>query len=389
MIKADRPSISDQAASGRLFLSPPHMSGREIEYVKQAFESNFIAPAGPQLNLFEDRFCEASGFEHCVAVVNGTAAIHLILRHLGVGPGDIVLASTLTFVGSVAPVIYQGAELVFIDSDPDTWNMDPSLLEQEIKRLMKVGKKPAAVIPTELYGLPCDLDRIIDICSPHGIPVVCDCAESLGASYRGRPVGTGATAAAFSFNGNKIITTSGGGMVASDDPKLVDNCRYLATQARQPVLHYEHHDLGYNYRMSNVVASIGLGQLEVLKKRVEKKHWIAEAYERELADIDGIAASPSVSYSKGNHWLSVILIDESIAGFSPLELIAALDSENIESRPVWNPLHLHKVFSNCRSVGGAVAESLFRRGVCLPSGTQMGEQDLKRVCQVVKGLAAQ
>ncbi len=365
------------------------MSGREIEYVKQAFESNFIAPVGPQLNQFEYSFCEVSGFDHCVAVVNGTAAIHLILRHLGVGPGDIVLASTLTFVGSVAPVLYQGAELVFIDSDPNTWNMDPSLLEQEIKRLMKLGRKPAAVIPTELYGLPCDLDRIVDICSPHGIPVVCDCAESLGASYRGRPSGVGSTAAAFSFNGNKIITTSGGGMVASDDAKLINDCRYLAAQARQPVLHYEHHDIGYNYRMSNIIAAIGLGQLEVLNDRVKQKRWINERYREGMKDLPGISFMPKTDYGKSNCWLTVILIDKDVAGFGALDLIRALEAANIESRPVWNPLHRQKIFASCRCINTGVADLLFKIGVCLPSGTSLEGRDISRVCQVVKQLGGE
>ena len=263
--------MSETATKKRIFLSPPHMSGAELEYVKQAFESNYIAPLGPQLNQFEELFRELSGFKHCLAVSNGTSAIHLALRSLGVQAGDHVLASTLTFVGSVSPVTYQQAEIVFIDSDEQTWNMDPNILEDELKRMDAAGKLPKAVLPTELYGQACDLDAIVQICDRYQIPVVCDSAESLGATYRDGSVGKSARAATFSFNGNKIITTSSGGMLASDDSGLIENCRYLATQARQPVRHYEHHDIGYNYRMSNVLAAIGIGQLEALSSRVDRK----------------------------------------------------------------------------------------------------------------------
>jgi len=371
----------------RLFLSAPHMSGREMKYIKEAFESNYIAPAGPQLKQFEEKFCETSGFEHCVAVVNGTSAIHLVLRTLGVGAGDIVLGSTLTFVGSVAPVLYQTAELVFVDCDPATWNMDPNRLEEEIKSLASQGKKPAAVIPTELYGQACDLDRIIEICAPHDIQVVCDSAESLGATYKDRPVGHGSRAATFSFNGNKIITTSGGGMIASNDKSLIDHCRYLSTQARQPVLHYDHHEVGYNYRMSNVLAAIGIGQLEVLPDRVAKKRQINQMYKQRLNDVPGISFMPEAAYGQSNCWLTVIQIDESKFGASPTDIIEALEKQNIESRPVWNPLHLHKAFADCRCVGGEVAESLYRNGVCLPSGTIMTETDVARVSDVIKSLS--
>ena len=371
----------------RLFLSAPHMSGREMEYVKEAFESNYIAPVGPQLNQFEERFRETSGFDHCVAVANGTSAIHLVLRTLGVGKGDIVIGSTLTFVGSIAPVIYQNAELVFVDCDRETWNMDPNRLEDEIKSLKSKGKKPTAVIPTELYGQACDLDRIVEICEPHDIPVVCDSAESLGASYKGRPVGHGSRAATFSFNGNKIITTSGGGMIASNDKALTDHCRYLSTQARQPVLHYVHHEVGYNYRMSNILAAIGIGQLEVLPDRVAKKREINQLYKTHLEDVPGISFMPEAEYGQGNCWLTVIQIDRAKFGASPSDVIEALEKQNIESRPVWNPLHLHKAFSDYRCVGGEVAESLYRDGVCLPSGTIMTEADVIRVSEVIKILS--
>ena len=363
------------------------MAGTELEYVRQAFESNYIAPVGPQLNQFEQTFLDITGFKYCVAVVNGTAAIHLLLRSLGIGLGDIVLGSTLTFIGSVAPVKYLNAELVFIDSDRETWNMDPNILEGEIKSLMKAGKKPAAVLPTELYGQACDLDAIVEICEPHGIPVICDSAESLGASYKGKPVGRAARAASFSFNGNKILTTSGGGMIGSDDKELVDHCRYLATQARQPVLHYDHHDIGYNYRMSNVLAAIGIGQLEVLKERVGQKRAIAEMYQNFLADVPGISLMPEANYGTCNRWLTTIQVDSKEFGAEPLDIINALEAENIESRPVWNPLHLHKAFADCRCVGGAVAESLYNKGVCLPSGTIMTEEDIKRITDTIASVS--
>ncbi len=361
------------------------MSGKEIEYVKQAFESNYIAPVGPQLNQFEALFKEITGFEHCVAVVNGTAAIHLILHSLGIGEGDIVLGSTLTFVGSVAAVKYQNADLVFIDSDRDSWNMDPNLLEQEIESLAKKGTKPAAVIPTELYGQPCDLDRIVEICKQYEIPVICDSAESLGATYKGKPVGRSALAATFSFNGNKILTTSGGGMIGSDHKELIDHCRYLATQARQPVLHYEHHEIGYNYRMSNLLAAVGIGQLEVLSQRVERRREIKRRYTALLKGIEEISLMPEAEYGQSNNWLTVITIDE-VSSIRPMDIIRALEYENIESRPIWNPLHMHKAFLDCRCVGGHVAESLYRSGVCLPSGSSMSENDIRRVANGIKNV---
>ena len=376
---------SDVAAAKRMFLSAPHMSGREIEYVQQAFESNYIAPVGPQLNQFEDTFRQITGFKHCVAVSSGTAGLHLALLALGIKAGDIVLGSTLTFVGSVASVKYCNAELVFVDSDRHTWNMNPDLLAEEIERLTAAGKKPAAVLPTELYGQPCDLDRIRAICDPHGIPVVCDAAESLGATYRGLPTGRKAKVAISSFNGNKIITTSGGGMIASDDENLIHQCRYLATQARQPVLHYEHHDVGFNYRMSNVVAAIGIGQLEVLAERVNQKRQIAAWYANRFDQVDGIELMPEADFGRSTRWLTVATLDPNKLSTRPLEIIAALESHNIESRPVWKPLHLQKAFADCRCVGGEVSTDLYENGICLPSGTIMSQSDVDRVCDIVLG----
>ena len=362
------------------------MSGNEIEIVKQAFESNYIAPVGPQLSLFEETFREMTGFEHCVAVSNGTSAIHLMLRSIGVKRGDLVLASTLTFIGSVCGATYLGAELAFVDCDEKSWCMDPNLLEREIKDLLKKGIKPAAVLPTDNYGQPCDLDSIREVCEPHGIPIVCDCAETMGAMYKGRHTGKGATAAAFSFNGNKIITTSGGGMVASDDEELIDYARHLSTQARQPGNQYIHHEVGYNYRLSNILAALGLAQFEVLEERVERKRQIYAKYEANLGDIPGLTFMPEPDYSQGNRWLTAALVDESLFGCGPLGLIDALEAENMEARPVWYPMHLQKVFEGCRAVGGEVAERIHQQGVCLPSGTSMSNSDVDRICDVIRSL---
>ena len=367
----------------RMFLSAPNMSGREIEYIKEAFKSNYIAPVGPQLDQFEDEFRKLTGFKHCVAVSNGTAAIHLALRSVGVGPGDTVLASTFTFLGGVSSAIYLGAELVFIDSENETGNMDPEILKQEVERLVAAGTPPAAVLPTDIYGQSCDLDRIVAVCQPHGIPVVCDSAESLGATYKDRSVGHAATIAAFSFNGNKIITTSGGGMVASDDEDLIEKCRYWSTQAREPVADYEHVEIGYNYRLSNILAAIGLGQLEVLQDRLTSKRWIHAQYEEQLKDVPGIGFLKEAEYGRCNRWLTVLRLGNE-TGVSTTQVIAALEEYNIESRPVWKPMHTQPCLTNKRVVGGAVADEIHRTSICLPSGTIMTADDIKRVSDIIK-----
>ncbi len=371
----------------RIFLSPPHMGGNETRYVMEAFESNYVAPAGPQLNRFEEVYKELTGFEHCVAVASGTAAMHLALRHLGVGPGDCVLASTLTFIGSVSPIWFQGAESIFIDSCWESWNMDPQLLEDELTELAKGGRRPKAVIPTDLYGQSCDLMTIIEICDRFDVPVVCDCAESLGASHRGQSTGKGARAAVSSFNGNKILTTSGGGILASDDADIIDQARYLATQARLNVPHYEHETIGYNYRMSNIVAAIGIGQLEVLQLRVQQKRQINAWYKEELGDVPGIRFMPSADYGVENCWLTVIQIDHTAFGVGPLAVMRALDQENIESRPVWKPMHCQPAYAGCRVRGGRVAEQLYANGLCLPSGTAMNRETVQEICGLIRACA--
>ncbi len=371
--------------NNRIFLSPPHMGGTEIDYVMQAFNSNYIAPAGPQLNEFEKKFCELTGFRHAVAVSSGTAAMHLALLHLGVGSGDVVLASTLTFIGSVGPVSHLGAELVFVDSDRKSWTMDPEWLRQGIADCKKAGRLPKAVIPTDLYGQSCDVDTIKSVCDPEGIPVIVDSAEALGATCRGRSAGKGTEAAVFSFNGNKIITTSGGGLLAADDPAIIESSRYLSTQARQPLPHYEHLDVGFNYRMSNVVAAIGIGQLEVVPDRVRRKREIFSLYEQALADVPGVQLMPEADWGVCNRWLTVLTIDAGRFGCGYDAVMQRLEQNNIESRPVWKPMHLQPVFAGRRCLGGEVAESLFATGLCLPSGTAMSDEQVQMVAEIVRG----
>ena len=493
----------NKPSSNRIFLSPPHMTGEELQLVEDAFESNYIAPLGPMVDAFECEFAEYTGVEYCVAVSSGTAALHLALQGLEIGPGDEVFASSLTFIGSVTPIVFQGATPVFIDCDRTSWNMNPDLLEEELERCDRMGRLPKAVVPTDLYGQCCDLGRIVEICDGYGVPVICDSAESLGGRYlaqrrkdakrrdhelhesyelngEGRKTyegmnrmdgwvdekkqrsevsdqmsevgerqwvhaGKGAKAAVFSFNGNKIITTSGGGMLASDDEELIEHSRFLSQQARDPFPHYEHSEIGYNYRMSNVLAAIGRGQLRVIEERVRRKRKIFDFYEKGLEDVPGIEFMPEAPYGRSNRWLTVILITPEAFGTDRETVRLALETENIEARPVWKPMHVQPVFQverlktqglrgkvrvvegtsrgqrsegggqkgkqrykvrvvggtsrgqrsevrgrdgkkhySCRVVGGEVAEDLFERGLCLPSGTAMTENDLDRVVSVIR-----
>ena len=392
-----------------MYLSPPHMSGEEIQFVKEAFESNYIAPLGPMVDAFERDFAKKIGIPHTVALCSGTAAMHLALHILGVRGGDEVIVSSLTFIGSVSPVTFLGGIPVFIDADKTTWNMDPELLAQELGKCKERGKLPRAVIPTDLYGQCADYERIQGICKEFGVPVVADAAEALGAKRKTSGklnevevhAGFGANAAVFSFNGNKIITTSGGGMLASEDEKLIERARVLSQQARDPFPHYQHSEIGYNYRMSNILASIGRGQLRVLDERVKQKRNIFEFYRRALDDIPGIAFMPEAAYGTSSRWLTVILISPKEFGASREDVRLALEAENIESRPVWKPMHTQPVFQiacwneenktnrinnrfKARKVGGEVAEDLFERGLCLPSGTAMAEEDLDRVVKIIK-----
>ncbi|MFU8857679.1 MAG: DegT/DnrJ/EryC1/StrS family aminotransferase, partial [Deferrisomatales bacterium] len=298
--------------------------------------------------------------------------------------GDEVITSTLTFIGSVTPATFQGAEPVFVDADRATWNLDPSLLAEELDACRRRGRLPKTVVPTDLYGQCCDLDRILEVCAPYGIPVVTDSAEAVGATYKGRHAGVGARAAVFSFNGNKIITTSGGGMLCSDDGALIEKARFLSQQARDPASHYEHSTIGYNYRLSNVLAAIGRGQLRALEDRVRRKREIFAFYRESLGDLPGIELMPEAPYGRCTRWLTVLTIDPEAFGADREAVRKALEAKNIEARPVWKPMHLQPVFSGCRVAGGAVSEELFARGLCLPSGTAMTDADLERVVETVR-----
>ncbi len=375
-------------SESRIFLSPPQMGGEELELVRQAFESNYIAPLGPMVDGFEQDFSDYTGFEHCLALSSGTAAMHLVLRHLGVGEGDVVLASSFTFIGSVSPAVFQNADLRFVDCCPESWNIDPIRLAEAVQECLSEGKTPKAVIPTDLYGQCSDYDAIHEICDPLGIPVIIDAAEALGASYKGRHAGNGGRAAIFSFNGNKIITTSGGGMLASDDAELITHARKLSTQARENFPHYEHIEVGYNYRMSNILAAIGRGQLGILNERVARKKAIFEHYRFELEGLPSISFMPVADYGTANYWLTCILVDPDVAGISYEQVRLALEAENIESRPVWKPMHLQPVFQHCKMYGGQVSEFLFSRGLCLPSGGALSDLQLSRVIETVRNVTA-
>ncbi len=364
----------------RIWLSPPHMGGSELKYVEQAFESNFIAPLGPMVDRFEKDFSALTGMPHCVALSSGTAAIHLALRHFGVGAGDTVFASTLTFIGSVSPILYQNATPVFIDSDATTWNMDVNLLAQALADAKKQNKLPKVVLPTDLYGQSCDAKAIRALCDEYGVKLIVDAAESVGASYNGKHTGHDGHAATYSFNGNKIMTTSGGGMLASHDKALIDQARNLSQAARDPAPHYEHTTYGYNYRMSNIAAAVGVGQLEVLAEHVDRRRAINARYREQLGKLPGISFLEEAAYGRANNWLTVMLIDPKAFGADREAMRVALEKDNIEARPVWKPMHMQPLFKGAQVVGGGVSERLFRDGLCLPSGSSMSDADVDRVC---------
>ena len=370
--------------SSRIYLSPPHMGGQEKAFVEEAFNSNFIAPLGPMVDAFEREMAAYTGIPYCLALNSGTAATHLALRGMGIGPGDVVLASTLTFIGSVTPVIFQGATPIFIDADPATWNMDPVRLAEAIDLCRKQGKMPRAVIPTDLYGQCCDYDQLRAVCEPFKIPIIADAAEAMGARHQGIHAGFDAYAAVFSFNGNKIITTSGGGLLASHDKALIDHARKLSQQAREPVPYYEHLEIGYNYRMSNIVAAIGRGQLKVLEQRVKERRRLFDYYVQALSDLPGVSFMPEATYGRSNRWLTVMRMDPAVCRKTPEELRLALESENIEARPVWKPMHQQPVFAHCTCVGGSVAEDIFAQGLCLPSGSAMTDAERERITRLIR-----
>jgi dTDP-4-amino-4,6-dideoxygalactose transaminase len=360
------------------------MSGDEQRLVAEAFASNWIAPLGPHVDAFQKEFGAVVGAPNAVALSSGTAALHLALILAGVGPGDEVLVSTLTFSASVNPIRYLGAEPIFIDSDRASWNMDPALLAQTLDAHARRGRLPKAVVVVHLYGQSADLDPVIAACDRHGVTLIEDAAEALGATYKGRAPGTFGRAGIFSFNGNKVITTSGGGMLVSPDAELAAHALKLATQAREAAPHYQHSEIGYNYRMSNVLAAIGRGQLRHLEARVKSRRRNFAFYQEALGGLPGITFMPEAPWGRHSRWLTTLTIDPGEFGADREAVRLALEAENIEARPVWKPMHLQPVFSGCETVGGAVAEELFRDGLCLASGSNLRQADLERVADVVK-----
>ncbi|HEV3301121.1 MAG TPA: DegT/DnrJ/EryC1/StrS family aminotransferase [Planctomycetaceae bacterium] len=377
-LRLPRPAIRS-SVSERIYLSAPHMSGQEQEYIQEAFAANWVAPVGPHIDRFETEFAEKIGVKHAVAVSSGTAAMHLAIRHLELKPGEEIFCSTGTFVATVNPVVYERGCPVFIDSDPATWNLDCNLLSEELERCAKRGRLPRAVIAVDLYGQCADWDALRTICDFYEVPLIEDAAEALGATYGGKPAGSFGWANIFSFNGNKIITTSGGGMLATNDSALASRARFLATQARDPAPHYEHSAIGYNYRLSNLLAGVGRAQLRVLDERVAARRAIFDQYESALDGEPGISFMPEAGYGRATRWLSCVLIDADQFGATREDVRLHLEAHNIESRPVWKPMHAQPVFENCRHVGGEVAEQLFADGLCLPSGSSLTSSDLDHV----------
>ncbi len=366
--------------SERIYLASPHMSdeGYEMKYIQEAFYTNWIAPLGENVNEFENELSAKVGIKSAAALSSGTAAIHMALKASGVGKGDIVFCPTLTFSATANPIIYQGATPVFIDSDQETWNMSPIALKEAFKKY-----SPKAVIAVHLYGLSTDMDKICEICKEHNVTLIEDAAESLGSTYKGKYTGTFGEYGIFSFNGNKIITTSGGGMLVSDNEERISKVRFWATQSRDKARHYQHSELGYNYRMSNIVAGIGRGQLKVLDKRIEQKKRIFEFYKNQFKDIKDIEFMPVNEWNNPNYWLSCITLNGYIR---PVDVMEALEKENVESRPIWKPMHLQPFFEKYDFIGDGVSEKIFKDGVCLPSDTKMTDEDLVRICNLIKKL---
>lgn len=360
----------------RVFLSPPNMSGNELEYVKKVFESNYIAPLGEYVDRFEESVKNYTKAKYALALNSGTAALHLALRVLGIKDGDVVLGSSFTFMASLNPIFYERCIPVLIDCD-ESWNLSPKLLKEAI---LKSPKKPKALIVTHLYGSAAKMDEILEICAENEILVIEDAAEALGGEYKGKSLGTFGIFGALSFNGNKIITTSGGGMLISYDEKLLKKARYYSTQAREPLVHYEHLDYGYNYRLSNVLGAIGVGQMEGLAKKVERKREIFEKYKQVLKGLN-LEFMPEIDDSKSNRWLTTLLFEKENVH---LKVIEALSKADIESRPLWKPMHLQPVFSGALSVVNGTSENYFNRGICLPSGSDMSDNTIDRVCEIIK-----
>ena len=371
----------------KIYLCSPHMGGGEMKYVQEAFDSNWIAPLGPNVDGFERELCAAVGAKHVAALSSGTAAIHLSLILLGVKPGDYVIGTSFTFSATVNPIAYLGATPVLVDSEPGTWNMDPELLEEAIQIANRKSQiaNIKAIIVAHLYGMPAKMKEIMAVADRYGIPVVEDAAEALGSEYMGRRVGCNSKFGILSFNGNKIITTSGGGALISGDAALIERARFLATQARDPAPHYQHSEIGYNYRMSNVVAGVGRGQLEVLDLRVRQHREINSWYRELLKDVPGVTfqSEPSADF-RSNFWLTCIVIDPAVAGTDREKLRLAFEEANIESRPLWKPMHLQPVFAGCPAYVNGTSEALFNNGLCLPSGSNIDEEGRRRIAEVIR-----
>jgi len=374
--------------SPRLYLSPPDIGPAERAYVQEAFDGNWVAPVGPHIEAFERAFATRVGSAHAVALSSGTAALHLALRLSGVAPGDEVVCSTLTFVASASPIVQLGARPVFVDSEETSWNADPALIAELLARKAGQGRAPRALVLAHLYGQSADIDPILDACQRHGVTLIEDAAEALGATYRGRSPGSSGRAAIHSFNGNKIITTSGGGMLVTDDAALAQAARHLATQARDPAPHYEHTTLGYNYRLSNVCAGIGRGQLEGLDKKVARRRAHFDAYQSAFRDLPGVVLQPEAPWGKSTRWLTCLTIEPTIAGTDRERVRLALEQLDIESRPIWKPMHLQPVFHGVEVADRGVAARLFAQGLCLPSGSGMSDADRERVIAGVRSCFA-
>ncbi|MEK5255193.1 aminotransferase class I/II-fold pyridoxal phosphate-dependent enzyme [Paenibacillus sp. FSL E2-0201] len=381
-------SIRQPSILPRILLSPPHVSGREQAYLEDAIHSGWIAPIGPQVDAFEREMADYTGSKGALALSSGTAAIHLALRLAGVSQGDYVICSTLTFVASANPILYLGATPVFVDSEPETWNMCPLAFQRACQDLNDRGLLPKAAVVVNLYGQSADMEPIVEIANRYGITLIEDAAESLGAFYHGKASGTWGRFGIYSFNGNKIITTSGGGMLVSDDTEALEQARFWSTQARDTAPHYQHSEMGYNYRLSNLLAAIGRGQLELLEERVERRRHISRVYSERLGSVPGLHFMPEAPNCRSTRWLSALTIDEEIAGFSSNQLLKCLEFNNIEARPVWKPLHLQPLFENAfyypYMEGHSVSDQLFTKGVCLPSGSSLSDDDLVRIMDAIE-----
>ncbi len=368
----------------RIYLSPPHVGPVERRLLLEALDSNWIAPLGPMVDAFEREVCERIGVPYAVALSSATAGLHLCLVESGVVAGDIVLVPTFTFIATVNAVRYCGATPVFVDCDGISWNADPAVARNSFEDLAAIGRTPKAFIVADCYGQCADYDTLLSLAAEYSVTVIEDAASTLGARYRARPAGSFGKAAVFSFNGNKIITTSGGGMVVSEDARLIERIRYLATQARQAATHYEHTEIGYNYRLSNLLASVGRGQLMGLDDKIVARRRNRELYEGELQHLPGLSFMPIPDWSQPNHWLTCIVVDPVVSGTDRERIRVALEAENIESRPLWKPMHRQPLFASCRVYGGRESERLFRDGLCLPSGSGLTTEEHARVCEVVR-----